>query len=424
MNFKKKYSLYLLTLLFIISVITIVAHYYLVGFSIYSDGMGYYVYLRSFVFDGDIDFHNEFLYYNTSLSKISGIPRGDVLFPIVETKTGLANNVYSLGGAIMEIPAFLIAHMVAVMLNTFGFNILVDGYSWPYEIFISIGNVIYGILGLWLSYKILIRFFDEKKSLLSIITIALSTALIYYLTIHTSVVHMPAFFMATLFFYVWFNTRQKRNLLQWILLGIIASLMVMVRQTSAVFLIVLMFESFEKYYTSFKEKSIKIFKDTLLKNLVFAISFIVAFIPQFIVWKILFGSYITYSYGVSHVNFWKWFTPDIFGILLSPTVGGLKIPIFLLSILGLILFTLKKDRKIGLYFIIILAAQIYIFGAWLWAIGYHLRHFIEATLLLSFGYAYLLQQIEKRTSFTYGIIFSSILIIINFINILIFLFFT
>ena len=324
----------------------------------------------------------------------------------------------------MEIPAFLIAHIVAVMLNTFGFNILVDGYSWPYEIFISIGNVTYGILGLWLSYKILKRFFNDKTSLLSIITVALSTALIYYLTIHTSVVHMPAFFMATLFFYLWFNTRQQRTISQWILLGIIASLMVMVRQTSAVFLLVLFFESIEKYYASFKEKSIKIFKDIFLKNLVFTISFIVAFIPQLIVWKILFGSYFTYSYGVSHVNFWKWFNPDIFGILFSPTVGGLKIPIFLLSILGLILFTLKKDRKIGLYFIIILALQIYVFGAWLWAIGYHLRHFIEATVLLSVGYGYLIQQIEKKTSFTYTLIFSSILIIINFINIILFLFFT
>ncbi len=125
----------------------IVLHHFATGFTIYNDGIGYYSYIRSAVIDRDLDFQNEWKFYNSSHSKFSSIPRG-VNFPETKTPKGYIENIYLSGSSIMWAPFFLTAHASTILLNAFGAGIDANGYTILYEAFIGLANLVYGFLGL------------------------------------------------------------------------------------------------------------------------------------------------------------------------------------------------------------------------------------------------------------------------------------
>src|SRR5438552_1720015 len=65
-----------------------------------SDGVYYYVYLRSLVIDHDLDFTNEYTYYHVSTATAP------------KTPTNLAPNKYAIGPALLWMPFFLAAHVL------------------------------------------------------------------------------------------------------------------------------------------------------------------------------------------------------------------------------------------------------------------------------------------------------------------------
>ncbi|MCC6933094.1 MAG: hypothetical protein IT292_07550 [Deltaproteobacteria bacterium] len=96
------------------------------------DGSHYYFWLRSIIFDGDFVFKNDII--NDSL-----LPETtkQLLLSQPLTDSGLLPNKYPIGWAIMLSPAILIGYLSAFVLNLFGFNYAIDGYSLPYQLAIT-----------------------------------------------------------------------------------------------------------------------------------------------------------------------------------------------------------------------------------------------------------------------------------------------
>jgi hypothetical protein len=84
------------------------------------DGIGYYAWLRSAAIDGDLDFRNDY----TLLYPPNPLP------PEMSRRTprGLVPNKFSVGLAIVELPGFLAAHVVARSAG-----VSADGRTWPYQ---------------------------------------------------------------------------------------------------------------------------------------------------------------------------------------------------------------------------------------------------------------------------------------------------
>ena len=67
-----------------------------------SDGVAYYVYVRSLVIDNDLDFTNEYTYFQLKPAAFT------------RTSVGYIGNKYAIGPALLWMPFFLAAHAIAL----------------------------------------------------------------------------------------------------------------------------------------------------------------------------------------------------------------------------------------------------------------------------------------------------------------------
>ena len=149
------------------------------------DDWGYYVYLRSLFFDGDIDFYNERHYIH--LGRFN--------------PTGYVFNNWQIGQSFLVLPFFLLGHLSALVLNTLGFPVSIDGYSFPYLMSTALASQTYLFLGLLLTFQINRKYFSEFASVFATLMVWASSPLIYYTFIRQRMAHTTEFFLASLFIY-------------------------------------------------------------------------------------------------------------------------------------------------------------------------------------------------------------------------------
>jgi hypothetical protein len=89
------------------------------------DDTGYYAFLRSIFFDGDLDFFNELRYAHS-----------EKLMP-----TGYVFNNWQMGQALLFLPFFIVGHLLALLYQGLGYPISVDGYSAPYYLATAVASV-------------------------------------------------------------------------------------------------------------------------------------------------------------------------------------------------------------------------------------------------------------------------------------------
>ena len=104
-----------------------------------TDSVYYYIYVRSLLFDGDLDFSNELEFF---------YGRPDIQGT---TTTGLPPNVFSVGPALLWSPCFIVAHVATLLGQSFVSELEADGYSALYQSFVYIGNSLYGLAGILLT---------------------------------------------------------------------------------------------------------------------------------------------------------------------------------------------------------------------------------------------------------------------------------
>jgi hypothetical protein len=209
-------------------------YFYMAGsIGIYSDGIGYYAPLRSIVFDGNLDVSNEYHHFASSTSKFSGEVRWP--FPIPQYSK------YTIGMALVLSPFFFIGHLVALLLEVLGVPIATNGLSWPYEFFYSIGSLILGLGGMYLSYRAAQLKFGSFPAIVAVVGVWFGSSLFYYLAIVPSMSHAVSQFLVSAFLYLtlirdW--TQEKRTGL---LMGFLLGLAALVRPQNVLFVVVPLF---------------------------------------------------------------------------------------------------------------------------------------------------------------------------------------
>ena len=184
------------------------------------DDTGYYVYLRSAFFDGDLDFINE--------NKYAHIERFN--------STGYVFNNWQIGQSVLFFPFFLIGHLIAVLLNSFGYSFSIDGYSTPYYMATAIAAQTYIFLSLLLLYKILTKYFSQASALITTIAIWSGTPLIYYSFIRQRMAHGTEFLFSIIFITVWLKFRGSRNKYDHALIGLFFGLLCSIRMINILYL--------------------------------------------------------------------------------------------------------------------------------------------------------------------------------------------
>lgn len=401
--------------IFIVFGLIFLLHYSIAGQAVYGDGIEYYAWLHSAYFDHDINFSNELKHiYNNQYN--NNFPNALTNNNPQVTSVGKVGNFHMPGMAILLLPFYFLADMVVIFLNFLGFHVLRNGYSDIYQIISGLGAVFYGILGIFISERLLGKIFvniNNRRHFVfraSVLTVVLASSLFYYLTIDVLNSHFAIFFVTSLFFYVLFT--YKFNKIKLALLGFLIGLASLIRfQEAALFvpLIILLIYDYSKNIN--------------LKSLTFsfsitAIIFLIMVFPLFLAWQYLYGSIFSHPYLVGFAN-----SKDIslFGSLIDSTNGLFtKTPfmLFLLLALPLTYKNFKKEFAIFFSFFIIQIFAIAQYGGWP-AASYGARMYISSMFLFFLLASVLFTKVNKKLTF----LIITCFVLVNFINIFNFMLF-
>lgn len=363
-----------------------------------SDGSNYFSYLRSAVFDRDLDFHNEFTHFNKAFW---------MTYKPKATVTGHLTNVFSVGPAILWFPFYLAAHLFVLAANLKGAYFIADGFSVPYILAINLGSLFYGFAGMCLVYRMCKKYYDRTVSLIATVTVWLATFMLYYTLYEPYMSHATSFFAATLFIYYWDATRcpQVKNMSQpapirhtsqWIWLGLAAGLMMLVRWQNALLMILPAIESIVWYFHLARSRSWPEALSLFTGNLMFLLFALVAFFPQMAAWKIVYGSFLTIPQGTS---FLRWDSPFIIELLFSSRHGLYAwSPVIYLSTIGWLVF-FKRNKFLALTGLLAFLLMTYVNSVvsdWWAGWGFGMRRYDGQIVLFALGLAAFLHIIKKH----------------------------
>jgi hypothetical protein len=353
------------------------------------DGVGYYAYARSLLIERQLDFQPDWIHSNESFAMGRLDSSGHIL-PQEFTPTGHIADIWSIGPSLLWLPFLLLTHAGVLLCNRFGAHIPADGFSTPYLVTMALATALYGFLGLWLSFCIARKYFQERWAFLATIGVWWASSLPVYMYFNPSWSHAHSSFVDALFLWYWHRTRGARTIPQWIILGLLSGLIVNVYYPNGVLLLIPLLEGINSYWEDWNSPAYggaamaKLFS----RHLMYVCAFLVALLPTLVSRKIIFGSPI--HTGYTPVQGWSWHSPAFFNVLFSSDHGMLTwTPILILALIGLLIFR-RADKLFATYAIISCLAFYFIVSIhpdWDGLSSFGARFFISLTPLFILGLA-------------------------------------
>jgi hypothetical protein len=334
------------------------------------DDSFYYFWLPSVVIDRDVDFTNQLAHSETIDPDMR-----DVALTLSRTPTGVLDSKYPPGWALGSLPFFLAAHVFAPANAT--------GFEPVYLLAVWLGQLAYAVIGLWLAKKILARYFPANIAITAVLVGWLTSPLVYYQTARLSMSHSQVFLLAMAVFWAALRIRDGETRGRfWFLLGFSASLLVVTRNVAAVYLLLPALVVVQKL-RSFRS----------LTFLVLGTSVPVA--VQLIAWKLLYDSWIAYSYGGERFDFNQLRLWEIF---FSPLHGWFYWhPLMLVGFLAFVAWAWRNTE--GRLWLISAAVIMLLSAAWpMWWLGssFGFRGFEVLTFFVMIGLAVLIENLGCR----------------------------
>lgn len=355
---------------------------------IQNDVIMYYAYLPATFIFNDLNFN--------FVTKLPADFEGQIW--LQTSPTGKPILRMTMGMAILWIPFFVLAHALAHIL---GVSTL--GYSWPYSLSIFIATLFYLFMGLYYLRKILLLYFSDVSTTVTLILIVLSTNMMYYVISEPGMTHVYNFGLISTFIYFslkWVQLLTPRlvgeRLFYSIILGLLSGIIVLIRPVN---ILVLFFPALIGI-TSFSS-----FWDRIQKNwkiiLIAGVSAFLVLVPQLFYWKAQTGHFIFNSY-MDQGKFY-FLKPQIINGLFSYRKGWLiYTPIMFFALLG-ILWVKKQASNLFLPIIVFTAINIYVvYSWWCWWYGgcYGSRPMIDMYGIMAIPLAAFIEKIWTGKNFT------------------------
>jgi hypothetical protein len=320
------------------------------------DAFGYYMYLPSIFIYKDVKQLNWFdkadKKYQLSggnLYQTNVLPNGDHAFK------------YLSGVAILELPFFWIGHLNATITGT-----TTDGFSWPYQYAILWGAIFYFFLGLLVLRKVLLKYYAEHVTALTILLLAFATNLIQYVSVDGAMSHSFIFPLYAIL--IWWTIRWHETF-NWKYafgIGAIIGLATISRPTELIMIFIPLLWSLNSEST-LRTKWKKV-AENRSQILVALAGGIIGIAPQLIYWKYATGSWI-YDVG-SKWNFLNPWWRVLFGFEKG---WFIYTPIAIFMILGLFFLKNSPYRKAVITFCLLNIWIIISWSDWRYGASYSTR---------------------------------------------------
>ena len=343
------------------------------------DPLGYYLYCRSLLHDGDLNFQNEFQYFRNQGSPL-GVTLGDP-----DPVTKLPNNYYTIGFPLGAGPVYAI----------FSGLLCGDSHNFPWfldQFIFSCSGLLLGIIGLWFSYKFVSLHFLQQESALATGIFWACSPLIYYFSREPFQSHLGSIFAVSLFLYVW-KRRWTSESARHFLMGVSGGLMIVTREQDALVLLVP-----AGHWLLSHKKTIPDRAQLFTRPAIFVCGFLIALSLQIWTWKILRGEFLSFSHRGG--TFSNWAAPHLFDVFLSSNHGLFAWhPLTAICVAGLI-FSRKLDPAIKVPAVLCLVGEAYVIASWwMWWLGHSFgnRGLMSLTPLFILGLTAIISSLQNPT---------------------------
>lgn len=369
------------------------------------DVSGYYLYLPA-----------TFIYKD--LRKLSFLP--DILKkynPTIEIQqasphpNGNYVMLYSCGQALMYLPAFSLAHAYASLDKSYP----ADGFSRPYQLGITLGSLLFALLGLLLTRRNLLTFFSDESTALALFCIALGTNYFEYTATTGAMTHGYLFTLYAALIYFTIKFYRSPAISAAIGIGACIGLSALTRPTEILTAIIPLLwglDIFEKGAIGERWDFFK--KHRLLLYTAIGTCLLIGSL-QLVYWKYVTGSWLYYSYGQFGFS---WLKPHILDGLFSYNNGWLVYtPMMFFAIGGM--YLLHKERT-GIFWTIWIFICLFIYVAFAWDIWWYggslgQRTMVQTYAILAFPLTAFFQRYLARS--LYLLLISPVLILFIYLNI-------
>ncbi|HBG70363.1 MAG: hypothetical protein A2W93_15755 [Bacteroidetes bacterium GWF2_43_63] len=294
----------------------------------------------------------------------------------------------TMGMSILYSPFFFAAH---------GFELAsggkADGYSSAYRSAISFAAIVFLLLGLIMTRKLLRQYFSPLITGLCLLLIVFATNLFYYSTLEPGMSHVYNFALIALFLYVNDRWLKKPDLGNTVLIGLIYGIITLVRPPNGL-IILFPFLWNILSWSDFKTR-IQLFIRIWPKLLIIALCGLVVWAPQLLYWKMQSGSFFINSYDEKFYFGNFHFAEALFGFRKGWYIYS---PIMLLATTG-IFFMRKELRSLQLSVLAFLLVFMYIaFSWWCWWYGggYGIRAMIDIFALMAIPLAAIISYFFRQ----------------------------
>jgi hypothetical protein len=357
---------------------------------IWSDGLGHYAYLPSYLIYHDVSLESLYQPSRRYDYPTHGLDLHDGDGFMRHPDTGRYILKYPIGTALLMTPFFLLGHLVSPLLGS-----TADGFSVVYQFAIALAAVFYMFAGLALLFKILIPFFSSKVVAITLLSLSLGTNLLAYASLEPSYSHIYSFFLVCALLYLvpfWYAASSRGRT---VLLGVVVGLIPLVRNPNVLLLLIFPLYGITNWESA-QERVWFLWQKKKRVLLLMAVAALV-FCPQLLIWKITAGEFILKSY-IYPIERFYFFSPHLLGVLFSPHHGlFIWSPILIFSVLGL--WKMKDSLKsYRLPIVVCLLLHLYIVASWyVWFYGgvFGHRAFVDVLGLFALPLACFYNSFQK-----------------------------
>jgi hypothetical protein len=351
-----------------------------------ADEIEYYAYLRSLVFDLDLEFGNEYRhFYEQDPAGLAGFKA--TFLDLREPRTGRHINFAPIGSALLWSPFYLLTHLGVLVARGMGAEVAADGFSWPYLAAVCYASALYGFLGLLLTHRLLRRSgIGEPAATWAVAALWLGTPVLYYHTLAGGFSHANSILTVALVLWLspWRGDERPGAARRWLVIGAAGGLAAMVREQDLLFLTV---PAALLLLSTWHARS---WTGGLVRAALLGCGAVLSFVPQLLAYHAINGRFGPSTLVARKMSYGS---PHFFQVLVDPGHGlFFWSPLILVAVIGLGL-ALRSRKPLPWLLALAFLLQVWINGSvesWSLAGAFGARRFISTTPCFAFGLATLL----------------------------------
>jgi hypothetical protein len=349
-----------------------------------ADEIEYFAYLRSVVFDHDLDFTNEYQWFVERDPEEYGSFARTFLIP--KTPAGRAPNNAPIGSAALWAPFYLATVTGEALLGKASSP---PGYSRADVAAVCLGSMLYGVVGLFLVQETCRRFVTERAAFWATVIMWFGSNLLFYMYVTPPMSHADSFFAAALFLWLWLRAEGLRGAFG---VGLAGGLLASVRWQDALFLLTPLCAPVVQRGAHGRERP----RRWLASSAALLAGFVIAFLPQLWVWWRLNGALTPFGV-ISVKGRFSAAAPYLLGVLFSPFHGlFVWMPVLAPALVGLVLLAATDAR--GRAIVVGVIAQVYLLSGYVVAFGHGFgqRLFVSSLPAASIGLAAFIDRVGPQ----------------------------